>query len=110
MSCAATGTSRPGNRPEELKSNQKNSGFLPRSAPGSAACFDELGFVDVLQAPESEADQYTWWSNRGRAWAKNVGGASITRLPLPSPATRARNDHKRSGSTTPLGLDYDYPL
>jgi exodeoxyribonuclease-3 len=57
------------------KSNQKNSGFLPEERAWLTRVFDELGWVDVYRRlyPEAGAEAYTWWSNRGQAWAKNVG-------------------------------------
>jgi len=57
------------------KSNQKNSGFLPEERAWMTQVFDELGLVDVYRRlyPEATGDAYTWWSNRGQAWAKNVG-------------------------------------
>ena len=35
--------------------------------------FTELKFVDAFRVVNQEPDQYTWWSNRGRAWDNNVG-------------------------------------
>jgi hypothetical protein len=35
--------------------------------------FDDIGWVDAFRVVNQEADQYTWWSNRGQAWARNVG-------------------------------------
>ena len=55
------------------KSNQKNSGFLPEERAWLTKAFDELGWVDVFRTLNYKPDQYTWWSNRGQAWAKNVG-------------------------------------
>jgi exodeoxyribonuclease-3 len=55
------------------RSNQKNSGFLPEERAWMDKVFDKLGFVDAFRVVNQEADQYTWWSNRGRAWEKNVG-------------------------------------
>ena len=37
------------------------------------AVFDSLGWIDAFRAINPEPEQYTWWSNRGRAWEKNVG-------------------------------------
>ncbi len=55
------------------KANQKNSGFLPVEREWLNHVFRELGFVDSFRVVNQEAEQYTWWSNRGRAWDNNVG-------------------------------------
>lgn len=55
------------------KANQKNSGFLPYEREWLGKLFDELGYVDAFREVEPGAEQYTWWSNRGQAWDKNVG-------------------------------------
>ncbi len=55
------------------RGNQKNSGFLPEERAWMDELFGTLGFVDAFREINKEVDQYTWWSNRGQAWAKNVG-------------------------------------
>lgn len=57
------------------KSNQKNSGFLPEERAWMTQLFDEQGWVDTYRHlhPDTTSDAYTWWSNRGQAWANNVG-------------------------------------
>jgi exodeoxyribonuclease-3 len=55
------------------KSNQKNSGFLPEERAWLDTLFDEIGFVDAFRVINQEENQFTWWSNRGAAWEKNVG-------------------------------------
>ncbi|MBI3283378.1 MAG: exodeoxyribonuclease III [Burkholderiales bacterium] len=57
------------------KSNQKNSGFLPEERDWMSRLFDEQGWVDVYRRlhPDATGEAYTWWSNRGQAWANNVG-------------------------------------
>ncbi|MDR0251424.1 MAG: exodeoxyribonuclease III, partial [Burkholderiales bacterium] len=55
------------------KSNQKNSGFLPEERAWLDQMFAETGLVDVFRALDPRPEQYTWWSNRGQAWTKNVG-------------------------------------
>ena len=53
--------------------NKKNSGFLPEERAWLDKVFDEWGFVDAFRVLNHDKDQYTWWSNRGQAYAKNVG-------------------------------------
>lgn len=55
------------------RSNQKNSGFLPEERAWMDNVFNDLGFVDGFRVINQEPDQYTWWSNRGRAWDNNTG-------------------------------------
>ncbi len=55
------------------KGNRKNSGFLPEERAWLDTLFDEVGYVDAFRQVNQEAGQYTWWSNRGQARAKNVG-------------------------------------
>lgn len=63
-------------KPIDLKnwrSNQKNSGFLPEERAWLDNLFGPLGFIDAFRVINQEEAQYTWWSNRGQAWANNVG-------------------------------------
>ncbi len=55
------------------KSNQKNSGFLPEERAWLDRVFGELKWVDAFREVDPRPEQYTWWSNRGQARAKNVG-------------------------------------
>jgi exodeoxyribonuclease III len=55
------------------KSNQKNSGFLPEERAWLDELFANAGYVDAFRRVNPHPEQYTWWSNRGQAWAKNVG-------------------------------------
>ncbi len=55
------------------RGNQKNSGFLPEERAWMDELFGAMGFVDAFRVVNQEPEQYTWWSNRGQAWAKNVG-------------------------------------
>lgn len=63
-------------KPIDLKNwraNQKNSGFLPEERAWLDRVYDELGYVDSFRVVDPEPERYTWWSNRGQAWSKNVG-------------------------------------
>jgi len=55
------------------KSNQKNSGCLPEERAWLDKVFGPLGFIDAFREVNHLSEQYTWWSNRGQARAKNVG-------------------------------------
>jgi exodeoxyribonuclease-3 len=55
------------------QSNQKNSGFLPEERAWLDHVTGPLGHVDAFRVINQESEQYTWWSNRGQAYAKNVG-------------------------------------
>lgn len=55
------------------KANQKNSGFLPEERAWLDSLYDDLGYVDAFRQLKPEAHEYTWWSNRGQAYANNVG-------------------------------------
>ncbi len=55
------------------RANQKNSGFLPIEREWLGRLFDDLGYIDGFRYLKPDAEEYTWWSNRGQAWANNVG-------------------------------------
>ncbi len=55
------------------RGNRKNSGFLPDERLWMNRLLDDTGFVDVFRRLYPEKEQYSWWSNRGRAREKNVG-------------------------------------
>ncbi len=104
-------------RPIDLKnwrSNQKNSGFLPEERAWLDKLFDEVGYVDAFRVVNQEPEQYTWWSNRGRAWEKNVGWRIDYQVITPGLRDRVRAasiyTRKRFSDHAPLIIDYDYPL
>ncbi|MFM2034046.1 MAG: hypothetical protein RJA32_681 [Pseudomonadota bacterium] len=57
------------------KGNLKNSGFTPEERAWMTQLFTDAGFMDVYRHlhPNTEDECYTWWSQRGQAYAKNVG-------------------------------------
>ena len=71
------------------RSNQKNSGFLPEERAWLTRVFDELGFVDVFRRVDPRPERYTWWSNRGQAWEKNVGWRIDYQIATPGIAAKA---------------------
>ncbi|MBS3953485.1 MAG: exodeoxyribonuclease III [Methylomicrobium sp.] len=55
------------------RSNQKNSGFLPEERAWMDTLFADQQWLDAFRLLNKNPEEYTWWSNRGQAWAKNVG-------------------------------------
>lgn len=94
------------------RSNRKNSGFLPYEREWMDRLFDEVGYVDAFRAVNPNPDEYTWWSNRGRAWEKNVGWRIDYHIVTPGLADRIEAAHvyreERLSDHAPLTLDYDY--
>jgi exodeoxyribonuclease III len=96
------------------RANQKNSGFLPEERTWLSAVLEELELVDVFRKINPEPDQYTWWSNRGQAWAKNVGWRIDYQIATPGLANAATDTAiykvERFSDHAPLLIDYDYRL
>lgn len=95
------------------KSNQKNSGFLPHERAWMTNLIDKQGWTDAHRklSPDGEGELYTWWSNRGNAFANNVGWRLDYQLVTPATAERIRKArvHKepRFSDHAPLIVDYD---
>ncbi len=92
------------------KSNQKNSGFLPEERAWLSSVFDDLKLVDVFRLVDQRPEQYTWWSNRGAAWDKNVGWRIDYHVATPGIAAKARNaaiyKDERFSDHAPLTIHY----
>lgn len=95
------------------RGNKKNSGFLPEERAWLTTLFDEVGFVDVFRQLHPEREAYTWWSNRGQAWAKNVGWRIDYQVATPLIAKRAQTAgiymEQRFSDHAPLLIDYVLP-
>jgi|TARA_B110000977_G_scaffold27226_1_gene34283 exodeoxyribonuclease-3 len=98
---------------KNYKGNKKNSGFLPEERAWMTDLFDRVGWVDVYRElyPDTTGDAYTWWSNRGQAWANNVGWRIDYQIATPAIASKvkAANVYKeeRFSDHAPLIMDYD---
>ena len=96
------------------RGNRKNSGFLPEERAWMTHVLEELGLVDVFRTLNPHPEQYTWWSNRGQAWAKNVGWRLDYHLATPGIAKHAKAEHihlePRFSDHAPLVIDYDFSL
>jgi exodeoxyribonuclease-3 len=95
------------------RANQKNSGFLPEERAWLTDVFDAMGWVDVFRRIDARPEQYTWWSNRCQAWAKNVGWRIDYQIATPGTAAMARRvsiyKDARFSDHAPLIIDYDWP-
>ena len=96
------------------RSNQKNPGFLPEERAWLTDVLDRVGMVDVFRRLNSEPDQYTWWSNRGQAWDKNVGWRIDYQIATPGIAALAKRASiykaQRFSDHAPLSIDYAIDL
>ena len=96
------------------RGNQKNSGFLPEERAWLDTLFDTHKYVDVFRQLNQEEDQYTWWSNRGQAWAKNVGWRIDYHIATPKIASTASATsiykEERFSDHAPLIIDYKTTL
>ena len=98
------------------KGNLKNSGFLPEERAWLTNLFSKVGYADVYRKLEPEATDtcYTWWSNRGQAYAKNVGWRIDYHITTPEIAARAKHTavykDERFSDHAPLTVDYDWSI
>ena len=96
------------------RNNRKNSGFLPEERAWMTKIFSELGYVDVFRTINPDPNQYTWWSNRGRAWDNNVGWRLDYQVATPGIGGKAVKQSiykkQRFSDHAPLIIDYDYRL
>ena len=95
------------------KGNIKNSGFLPEEREWMTQLFDRVGFVDVYRHlhPTTEDECYTWWSQRGQAYAKNVGWRIDYQIATPTIGTKAQRveiyKSEKFSDHAPLIVDYE---
>jgi len=96
------------------RSNQKNPGFLPEERAWLSKVFEEVGFVDVFRRLDPSPERYTWWSNRGQAWAKNVGWRLDYQIATPGIAGKAQAarifTEQRFSDHAPVIIDYRIPV
>ncbi len=92
------------------RANQHYSGFLPEERAWMDELFGPLGWVDAFRLVNPNPDQYTWWSHRGQAWAKNVGWRIDYQVITPGLAEKVRAAaiyrDRRFSDHAPLTMDY----
>jgi exodeoxyribonuclease-3 len=97
------------------KSNHKNSGFLPEERQWMSDVLDKADWRDVyrLLHPDTTGEAYTWWSNRGQAWANNVGWRIDYQVATPGIAATSTSasvyKDERFSDHSPLIINYDWP-
>jgi exodeoxyribonuclease-3 len=94
------------------KGNLKNSGFLPEERAWLDELFGGMGLVDAFRVVNQNPDEYTWWSNRGQAWAKNVGWRIDYQITTPGIGATAKTaaiyKDQRFSDHAPLLMEYDH--
>lgn len=97
---------------KNFKGNRKNSGFLPEERAWMTDVLGRVGWVDTYRRvyPDTTDECYTWWSNRGQAYAKNVGWRIDYQLATPALGAKvmATSVYKaeRFSDHAPLIVDY----
>ncbi len=93
------------------RGNRKNSGFLPEERAWMDKVFGGIGMVDAFRVVNQEDEQYIWWSNRGRSWAKNVGWRIDYQVVTPGLKDRIKSvsiyKKQRFSDHAPLIVEYD---
>jgi len=96
------------------RSNQKQSGFLPEERAWLDELFDNAGWVDAFRRVDDREEQYTWWSNRGRAWDNNTGWRIDYHITTPGVADTARSveiyKEERFSDHAPLVMEYAFEI
>ena len=93
-----------------------NSGFLPEERAWLTNLFEKVGYVDVYRKlePKTTDSCYTWWSNRGQAYAKNVGWRIDYHISTPGIGNTAKKTavykDERFSDHAPLTVDYDWKM
>ena len=96
------------------RGNLKNSGFLPEERAWMDELFGPVGMADAFRAVDQSEEQYTWWSNRGRAWDNNTGWRIDYQVATPALAEQATRveiyKDQRFSDHAPLIMDYDFDI
>lgn len=99
---------------KNFKANQKNSGCLPEERAWLDNVLVNVGFVDAFRVINHEPEQYTWWSHRGQAYAKNVGWRIDYEIVTPDLKDKIKSvkiyKDQRFSDHAPLIIDYHLPM
>jgi exodeoxyribonuclease III len=96
------------------RANQNHTGFLPEERAWLDLVFEKIGLVDAFRVINQEPNQYTWWSNFGRAWERNVGWRIDYQVVTPILKDKIKHasiyKEQRFSDHAPLIIDYDWNL
>ncbi len=96
------------------KTNANSSGFTPQERAWMDTVFGEARFHDAFRVVNKEEEQFTWWSNRGQAWDKNVGWRLDYHVVSDSMVDKVVETSiykkRRFSDHAPLTIDYAYAL
>lgn len=96
------------------RGNQKNSGFLPEEREWLTLLFDKHGYVDAFRALPQKEHEYTWWSNRGQAYANNTGWRIDYQITTPGLGEKVKKTSvyrdNRFSDHAPLSISYDFEI
>ena len=99
---------------KNFKSNQKNSGCLPEERAWLDDLLVKQGWVDAFRQVNQAPHEYTWWSNRGQAWANNVGWRIDYQMVTPNLQDTVEGasiyKNQRFSDHAPLVIDYGFTL
>lgn len=92
------------------KGNLKNSGFLPEERQWLTEILN-YGLGDIWRKLYPDKPGYTWWSNRGQAYAKDVGWRIDYQIATPKIASSATSasifKEIKFSDHAPLIIEYD---
>ena len=96
------------------KGNVKNSGFLPEERAWLTQFLSDCGLCDTYRRLHPDTEQYTWWSNRGRAYENNVGWRIDYQLASEAVAQKLISTEVYTGQKfsdhAPIIMNYDFSL
>jgi exodeoxyribonuclease-3 len=101
------------------KANQKEAGFLPEERQWLTRVLDEAGYVDVVRRLHPEGPgPYSWWSNRGQAYANDTGWRIDYHMASPGLAGRATSARVEKAATyeerwsdhAPVTCEFDWDV
>lgn len=94
------------------KGNLKNPGFTPEERGWLDNLFGNAGFIDAFRELPQKEHAYTWWSNRGGCWDRNVGWRIDYQVCSPCFKGKVEKTRvyrgKQFSDHAPLIFDYNY--